>query len=387
MKIVHLIDYFQPRVGYQETFLAKEHKKLGHEVCVLTSNRYYPFPDYETTYEKLLGSRRLSAGRKDEEGIDTLRLESIEIPSTPLVYLIGLQMALTTLKPDVVFCHGVHSLTSYLIACEKKDLGFILIYDTHAAHFNTNLTNTFLKRVYHSVYQKIAVPKILKEKNVLFAIGEDEQSLLCEDFHLEKKDVPIIRLGVDCDRFKYSKAQRKRIRKKLQVSRDSILCIYTGKVTPNKDLDVLINAIQHINDARIKLLVVGNGDKNYINTLKKMIHNNWLIWVDFVDNQELFSYYSASDIAIWPGDSTIAIIEAISCKLPVILPIWYGTKYLDGSGGIFRFKRGNIDELVTQIRFLAYNNNLRKDVAKKVRRYVISELSWKVISQQTLQLL
>jgi hypothetical protein len=42
MKIIHVIDYFQPQLGYQETFLAKEQAKQGHEVYVLTSDRYNP---------------------------------------------------------------------------------------------------------------------------------------------------------------------------------------------------------------------------------------------------------------------------------------------------------------------------------------------------------
>lgn len=387
MKIVHLIDYFQPKVGYQETFLAKEHRRLGYEVCVLTSNRYYPFPNYKKTYEKLLGPRKLSKGRKNEEGIDTWRLASIEIPGTPLIYLKGLKNTLNTLKPDAVFCHGAHSLTSYFIAREKKELDFKLIYDTHAAHFNTNLTNTFSKRAYHFLYQKIAVPEILKEKDKIFAIGEDEQSLLCEDFHLEKRDVSIIRLGVDCDRFKYSETERKKIRKRLKIPENTILCIYTGKVTPNKDLDILLTAVESICDKKVKLLVVGNGDVNYIHTLKKMINNNRLIWIDFVDNQLLPSYYSASDMAIWPGNSTIAILEALSCALPVILPFWSGTQFLDASGGVLRFTRHNVNELSQKIRQVAYNKDLKLKMSKLNGKFVKENLSWKIITNQTLRLL
>ena len=51
MKIVILIDYFQPKLGYQEFFLAKEMQKLGHQVYVATSNYYFPFPDSLYAYE------------------------------------------------------------------------------------------------------------------------------------------------------------------------------------------------------------------------------------------------------------------------------------------------------------------------------------------------
>ena len=62
MKIVHLTSYFQPQLGYQEYFLAREHIKLGHDVWVVTSDRYFPFPDYDKTVKNILG-RESSAVR------------------------------------------------------------------------------------------------------------------------------------------------------------------------------------------------------------------------------------------------------------------------------------------------------------------------------------
>jgi hypothetical protein len=74
MKIVHLIDYFQPVLGYQEAFLAREQLRLGNEVTVVTSDRYAPFPDYMNTVYPLLGERIRAPGRFIEEGIPVWRL-------------------------------------------------------------------------------------------------------------------------------------------------------------------------------------------------------------------------------------------------------------------------------------------------------------------------
>lgn len=117
-----------------------------------------------------------------------------------------------------------------------------------------------------------------------------------------------------------------------------------------------------------------------------MVNNNRVIWVDFVDNRLLAAYYNASDIAIWPGDSTIAIIEAMACKLPVILPVWYGTKYLDESGGVLRFERGDIKKLSNKIGNLAYNNKLRHKMGLHSAVYSRNNLSWGKIAHLTLNL-
>ena len=87
MKIVHLIDYFQPSIGYQETFLARHQQKSGHDVLVVTSDRYLNFPGYDTFYSRLLGKRFVGAGIRTESGIKTIRLTSWEIPGSPVIFL------------------------------------------------------------------------------------------------------------------------------------------------------------------------------------------------------------------------------------------------------------------------------------------------------------
>jgi hypothetical protein len=52
MKIVHVVDYFQPQIGSQESFLALAHQRAGHEVHVVTADRYYNRPDYSKMFEK-----------------------------------------------------------------------------------------------------------------------------------------------------------------------------------------------------------------------------------------------------------------------------------------------------------------------------------------------
>ena len=57
MRILHVIHYYHEGFGYQENWLAAHQIKLGHEVCVVTSDYYFPFPNYEATMAPTLGSR------------------------------------------------------------------------------------------------------------------------------------------------------------------------------------------------------------------------------------------------------------------------------------------------------------------------------------------
>ena len=177
MKIVHLIDYYQPKIGYQEYFLAREHAKLGHKTYVITSDRYFPFPDYDKIYKGILGNRFTGPGVKKEEGVHIIRLKSWEIPHTNLIYLHQLKNSLFKIKPDLVICHGVYSLTSFIISRYKKNLGFKLIYDNHAAAFNTDFNKSISRKIYHYFYKSFFASSIINNADKIIAVGVAEQDV------------------------------------------------------------------------------------------------------------------------------------------------------------------------------------------------------------------
>ena len=49
-KILIIADYFQPKLWYTQTFLAKEYMKKWYDVLVLTSNYYFPFPRHNSSH-------------------------------------------------------------------------------------------------------------------------------------------------------------------------------------------------------------------------------------------------------------------------------------------------------------------------------------------------
>ena len=43
--------YFVPELGYQEYYISKEHKKMGHDVYVIASDMLYPFSNIEKMFK------------------------------------------------------------------------------------------------------------------------------------------------------------------------------------------------------------------------------------------------------------------------------------------------------------------------------------------------
>ncbi len=391
MKIIHLIDYFQPKLGYQEFYLAREQQKMGHEVYVVTCDRYFPFPNYERNFKKVLGKRIVGVGSFTERGIKTHRLPIIfEYKKSAVVILRNLRATLLELKPDVVHAHYCFSSTAFIVALLKSSIGYALIYDNHAADFNTNLRDTLLKKIYYFIFLNFAAPVIKKNADVFLPIGEPEQKLLCRELRVSKQRAPIIRMGADVSLFKPNREFRRKIRTKLKINASDILLIYAGKISPNKDLHVLLKALKPIFRKRedVKLLIVGSGESNYIKSLKEIISSFRLkvIWHRFVEAALLPEFYSASDIGVWPGDASLTRIEGMACGLPVILPSWFGHEFLLESGGVLTFSRGNQHELKEKLLKVIKNRKLREKMSKNSRNFIKNKLNWDLITRQNLEI-
>lgn len=387
MKIIHLIDYFQPKIGYQETFLARHHARLGHTVSVITSDRYFPFANYDQVQKKVLGERVVGAGIQQEEGITVVRLPAVEILGSPLVHLRGLKQALQTIHPNIVFCHGVYSLTSVAVARLKQRQSFRLVYDTHAAAFNTDFSASLSRRLYHRLYQLWGMPLIKRAADALFAIGEEEQYFICSDFHIPASTVPIIRLGVETDAFVQNKKTGAAIRRQLGLSSRDVVCVHAGKLLPAKDIHVLLAAAQRVHVPQLVVLLIGAAPSGaYEAQLQRASRGVRVLRLPYVANAALPDYFSAADIAVWPGDPSITMIEALSCSLPLIVPTRRATDYLADSGAVIRFPRGDVNALSEKITHLLYNKPIRSGMAIAARTFCQKHVAWSEIARQTLSL-
>ena len=129
MKIVHLMGYFTPELGYQEYYIAKEHKKMGHEVYVIASDMLYPFPNIENMLKEAgikNTSRKRKSGFSVIEGIKVYRLPHF-FEYTDFILAKGLRKTLEKIKPDVVFAHESRQGLPALAALYKDKLNYKLI--------------------------------------------------------------------------------------------------------------------------------------------------------------------------------------------------------------------------------------------------------------------
>lgn len=117
--------------------------------------------------------------------------------------------------------------------------------------------------------------------------------------------------------------EKDKIKQKLGIKAEKVL-IGVGQLIPRKGWDILIKALEKINDSSIETLIVG-GEEDQLKELLKnyeieTIPDNIRI-ISFMSKDDLFEYYRASDIFVLPTREDVwglVVNEAMANGLPVI---------------------------------------------------------------------
>jgi glycosyltransferase involved in cell wall biosynthesis len=384
MKIVHLCNYFQPKLGYQEYFLALEHSKMGHEVHVVTSERYYPFPDYDNTTRPILGDRMIGAGVSEYEGFTVIRL-NIAFEFRQRVWLKGLKKTLTELQPDLIICHGIGNFNALRAARWKKELKYKLIVDDHMLVSERN--ESVFGKLYYKTFD---FKKILRNADKVVGVANECVEYIIDQYKYPRSRVEMIPLGADIDLFRADKELRKNFREEHDIDPESVVITYTGKHTFRKGPHNILMALEKlkasISDKKVVTLFIGNVENAYEDTFTSYINKVSDVVsvkrIPAVSNKELVNVYSASDIAVWPRQGSMSMIEASSCEVAIICCDFLTERYKNNNG--IPVKEDDIDDLASAFDNLINNEEERIEMGKRGRELIEREMSWRIIAERFL---
>jgi glycosyltransferase involved in cell wall biosynthesis len=396
MKIVHIIGYFQPELGYEEYYSALTQAKMGHDVSVITSDRIYPFKNIEKILQEI-GSeytgRKRWVGMKVVDGIKVYRLPVVFESFYDFILVMGVRKILSQIKPDIVHSHGVKQGTQ-MFAAMHKDLGYKLVIDEHDTGPTYSQEPTFKNNVARFEYfllRKRICSYGYKRADSIVAVTPQARDFLMSLYKIKKNRIELLPLGVNTDIFKVKKAKGRALRRSMGISDNDILIITAGRVDRAKKLELLIEAFAKLNKKYegLRLLMIGRGDDKYSKYLKDLVKKlkitDSVIFRGFIRSSELPGYYSASDIGFW-GKESITIIEAMACGLPVVIADLGTIRHLVEFDNGFTFKPGELKEIRHQLENLVADKELRTRMKKNSLKAVKNKFSYDVRTKKLLKI-
>jgi glycosyltransferase involved in cell wall biosynthesis len=387
MKILHVSSWLQPKLGYSEYHLPIAQQRLGHEVAVLTSDRYYPFPDYESTVGLVLGNRIVGIGTRRELDLTVFR-RPILFEYRHHLWLRGFRRALADYKPDVVHVHEAFTLPAVQSALAKSKFGYVLVVAS-SMEPEVFYPQTAARAAYYRLHRAAAAPWLRRRVDAFSAVGPGARKILSAQLRVAEDNIAVVPLGADAETFCPDQSRRDDLRRRLGVPDDLVLVVYAGKLIPDKDVHVLARAfVQMSTTAKCGLLLVGNGPPAYLQELQGILSGTPrpVFFAGAVPNRELAGYFDGADIGVWPSQSSNAAIEAALCGLPLIVSESPATTHYISGGNGLNFPRGDAVQLAARLASLAEQPALRRKMAADGRIYLEKTMSWKAVAHRYIEM-
>jgi glycosyltransferase involved in cell wall biosynthesis len=324
LKIVHIhIGPYSEKWAYHENLLPKYHKKLGHEVTLITSAL-----TLSETGRIVIGSEEMFV---NGEGVKVVRLPHSRFLPVKLAYRLGLvnglRKILRTEKPDLIYVHGAQRISNlelvrYLRECMKSRKKPILLVDNHADEFNS--ARNWLSRLIHKTLWRFVVKQLDRYATAFYAVNEACKNFLIRYYRLSPDRVEILPMGGDPDWF--SPQNRNLVRRMLGISDDDLVMITGGKIDANKKTIELMEIVSKLPFDKVKLIVFGSIHESLRNRFDELLERNRerIKFVGWLSPRDMYDYFVAADLGVFPGTQSVVWNHAIFCGLPLVLKRWPG---------------------------------------------------------------
>ncbi len=198
------------------------------------------------------------------------------------------------------------------------------------------------------------------------------RQILVDHFGLEAP-VEVIPNGVDLalyhekiqpiDRTQYGFAQ------------DDVICIYVGRLSPEKNLSLLLRAFYGVAMTydHVRLLLVGEGPEreNLETLIKHMGISTKVFFTGLVDYKQIPAYLTSSDIFVTPSSAEtfgLSTVEAMAAGLPVLGIDAPGTQDIIEDGVTGLMTTDDLSVFTAKLIFLSTNHELRREMGLRARR-------------------
>lgn len=219
------------------------------------------------------------------------------------------------------------------------------------------------------------IVKTLRECDAVFALSELEKENLCRYGIPAEKIISLSQGGgVDLNYFKPPKDKED----------EPFTVLLLGNKSLVKGVPYLLLAWKRLNLKNAKLIIAGKHNKNLINLFKRRIP------FEAPGHVNPLKYYHKAHVFVMPslGDSFCrAVLEAMSCGLPVIVSESVGAKEIieDGKEG-FIIPCRNIKAIAEKIQYFYDNRKEIKSMGRNARRKA-EHYPWEKFSEEVIKYL
>ncbi|KAB1230542.1 glycosyltransferase family 4 protein [Chryseobacterium viscerum] len=387
-KIVMLQDFFGLNYTYQENLLTKYYIEQGHNVVMISSTYESVFDYTHDNYDK----------NKKGSVSEHLGAKIIRIPySVNILHKLkkhpGVYEILDREKPDLIYAHDIHLNLKEAVKYVKKNPECRIIMDYHA-DFSNSAHGWISLNILHKIIRKHILYKYIKYIKAIYPVIPASADFLNQVYNVPYKDMKLLPLG--CDYLKSTDIMEhtdiSAIKSRFGIKENDFVLITGGKFDPLKRTEVLIKAVEQINDPNIHLIVFGKASDQHLeyeDMLKKIPEKSNIHFTGWLDGDSILELMTVCDMAIYPASQSVIWQQSIGMHLPLLIGDLGGQdpEYLNLHDNIITLKPGEItsENMIKHITHLKSNPELVKKMKLGAKKVAAEYLDYRIICNTTLE--
>lgn len=214
------------------------------------------------------------------------------------------------------------------------------------------------------------------------------------------KPVAIIPNAVDSKLFR-PRARNTFLAKNFGLSEDDVVVAFSGHITKSKGLDTLVRSAKIVvqKHGNVRFLIIGDGPfmKETVAFTEGSGLNEVFRFVGFVPQELVAEYLSLADICVAPygpmaffkvslPETPLKVVEYMAMGKPVVMSKISDENVIAWSGGGSLVTPGDVSELASSIINFVEDEELRKNIGEKGRKYLEENLSWEKYAERLVEI-
>jgi glycogen synthase len=314
----------------------------------------------------------------------------------------SLEMNAEEIDADIVHCHTWYAHFAGIMA--KLCYGLPLVITTHSLEPLRPWKREQLGRGYDasSWVEKTAI----EMADAIIAVSNETKADVLEYFNVDESKIEVVYNGIDLK--EYVVVEETTVLKEYGIDINKPYVLFVGRITRQKGIIHLVNAIKYIDKETQIVLCAGAPDtpeiakemKDSVDEASKTRDN--IIWIDkMLEKKDVIQLYSHANVFCCPSiyePFGIINIEAMACETAVVASAVGGIKevVVEGETGLLvpleqqksaPFEPVNPDQfsrdLAAGINKVVNDKALCQKMAKNGRKRVEDYFDWTAIAKQT----
>lgn len=376
---------YHPSTGGIESYIyntSKELKNLDHTPEILSSKYKKALPEKDSF-----------------ENVEIIRHPYYKIRPFPLNILSPIYfvkrlekfLRINSNECDIIWSNFFLDAFASCKAFRKK---IPIIYINHA--IASNLIRFYCSYSNASIFVKFYVKQLrpqyyliekqsVMDSDKVVTLSKMRKKEICDLYNLTQDKVHIIPPGIDIQKF-YPSEKDMDLLNELKIPKNCKIILNVGRLSHEKNLEMLINAFNKLKNENIFLIIVGDGpERVYLEEMVKRMNLSKKVIFTGIRN-DVQRFYQTSDLLVLTSKYEgfgLVYLEAMACGLPCIGLKPDYPNIIVASDEIIEDKIAglladpySVDDLVEKINKLIQDEHMRKKFGERSRIICEKKYSW-----------